>query len=309
MSYNEKEKMVRRAVKQHFVEWAYVEVDEWQLVLGDKFSAEVERVVHARDAQVKVFEGYFGSFDAANLRAALGEQEVEGFGLRETEIEDLRKKARNALAPYNRFTLTALGARPDDVADYKTWSLRDSYNAPELTWLSIGLEPSDDLEGGSGRLGSKSNRIDPFVAKERQKRLEIIYCSKKLGIHYNSSRRASAQDAWEWIKSIDLRTPSGFRTMLETSGRRVAEFNSNGSLSTPPLKKEDAKIDPRAVRSISKLIAAMAKDGYGWNHKDLRSPIPGELESLCDQLGVPVSRETILKYMRMGATFFPGETD
>ena len=53
---------------------------------------------------------------------------------------------------------------------------------------------------------------------------------------------------------------------------------------------------------MAKLLTAIAIEEYGYKPNSRRSPIPGEIESICDRQGLPVSKETILKYLRLGTS-------
>ena len=72
-------------------------------------------------------------------------------------------------------------------------------------------------------------------------------------------------------------------------------------------KKDGAaeKIDKREKIALAKLVAALAIDGYGYNPGSIRSPIPKEIEGICDKLGLGLTSETIRKYLRLGATHLP----
>ena len=59
--------------------------------------------------------------------------------------------------------------------------------------------------------------------------------------------------------------------------------------------------DPREVRSLARLLTAIAIEEYGYQPSALRSPIPKEMESICDRQGLSVTRDTILKFLRLGA--------
>ncbi|SFR36381.1 hypothetical protein SAMN04488005_0962 [Yoonia tamlensis] len=74
----------------------------------------------------------------------------------------MRKAAFTAIAPRNKFVLIAIGASPDEAADSKMWSLRDSFDGQELMWLSLGLEPTPELNEqfqNIGQGGETSTRL------------------------------------------------------------------------------------------------------------------------------------------------------
>ena len=302
----DQKKLIRQAVTRHFVEWAYLEVGECRLALGNGFRSVVESFVQKRDAQVGIFEDYFAGLEGDNLLAAAGKLQVEGFGLIEDEIARIRDADFSALKPRTRIILIAIGVYPEEAADYKMWGLRDSFESKELMWLSLGFEPTENLSDSLTEFRNGSGKLDPFIGKEALKRLEIINRSRTLAAYGRYS--VDGRKALDWLNSIDLDVPSGFRLMLETSHERLTGEAVSGQ-GKSEIETGNFQMDPRALRSLSKLIAAIAIEEYGWNPADKRSPIPGELESICDRQGLSVSRETILKYLRMGVSQSKGRTN
>lgn len=58
-------------------------------------------------------------------------------------------------------------------------------------------------------------------------------------------------------------------------------------------KNEEKILTNRERHTLYKMLIAMAKDGYGYNHVASKSPFPEELEDILDRLGLPVSDDTI----------------
>lgn len=56
--------------------------------------------------------------------------------------------------------------------------------------------------------------------------------------------------------------------------------------------------NPKSTNTLLKMIAVMAIDGYGYKPKENKSKIPGEISAGADILGVPISSETVLKWLR-----------
>lgn len=303
MSSSEAKTLIRRAVCRHFVLWAYVREEECLLAFGDGFRAKVESFLETRNEHVKLFERYCASLDAKVLKTLADVSKPAGLEQHANELTKLRKAAFTALAPRNKYVLIAIGASPDEAADYKMWSLRDSFDGQELMWLSLGLEPTPELNEQFQKYRSGWGDFDAFVGKEAVKRLDIINRSETLGVYGSGTARGTR--AREWFDSVELEAPTGFGDMLQTTAVRLDARDQSQNVVASSGSVKASSPDPRGVRSIAKLVAAMATDGYGWDHSDKRSPIAGELESVCDKLGVSVSRETILKYLRMGASYFP----
>ena len=115
--------------------------------------------------------------------------------------------------------------------------------------------------------------------------------------------RLSADRLLDWIVESEFPTTEAFIGVLKRAGERT-------NLRTSSKNGDNEKLDKREVATVAKVITALAIDGYGYQPNSKRSPIPGELEGVCDRLGLSVSRETILKYLRMGSKFLnENETD
>jgi len=64
---------------------------------------------------------------------------------------------------------------------------------------------------------------------------------------------------------------------------------------------DDKTVSSRERNTLYKMLIAMAKDGYGYDHNATKSPFPKELEGILDRLGLPVSDDTIRKKLREAA--------
>lgn len=53
----------------------------------------------------------------------------------------------------------------------------------------------------------------------------------------------------------------------------------------------------------------MAVDGYGYIPTASRSPLPKEIEGVLDRLGIPVSDDTIRKWLKEAAEQLPSVSD
>ena len=59
------------------------------------------------------------------------------------------------------------------------------------------------------------------------------------------------------------------------------------------------------MRAVARIITAIAIEEYGYNPDALRSPIPKEIEGIMSRLGLEGSAETVLKYLKIGASDLP----
>jgi len=106
----------------------------------------------------------------------------------------------------------------------------------------------------------------------------------------------------EWIKSVNLEVHSGFTALLQNKSSSV-HLTRKG---TADLENSE-QMDGREKLSMSKLIAAMAIDAYGYDPKARRSDIPIEIQGIADRMGLELSSNTIRKYLKKGAELIPEE--
>ncbi|MFG5382454.1 hypothetical protein [Yoonia sp. R2-816] len=64
-------------------------------------------------------------------------------------------------------------------------------------------------------------------------------------------------------------------------------------------------MEGRELASLSKLLTAIAIHEYGYDPTQRRSPIPQAIQDTCDKLGLPMSADTIRKYLQIGAKHLP----
>lgn len=300
MEHEQKLALIRAAVENHLGDFAYYETDEVKIKLGRTFENAVWKFLDRTGKWRDAFEGEFTEMSQEELEYYGSPQSRKADATISEGIRDLREAAFREIGKVHRYFLIAIGFYPQYLPDYEVWSMRDSFEPSELKWLSIGFCPTHQLITGNATYPDKGEKRDELLEREAEIRRGIIERSTKLQSYGQLSVKATS--AFEWVQSIDLAVPNGFRAMLrKASGRLNGQFEKTftGDYEAP------SKDDPRSVRTISKILVAMAVDGYGWRPDDLRSPIPGEIEAVCDRLGVGVTRETVLKYLRMGASQMP----
>lgn len=303
MLSSEKESIIREAVQKHFVDWAYLVVDEPHLSLGAKFLADVRAFVKVRDDHVSIFESYFLGLDEADLWAAAGRIEVEGFGLHENEIGRLRSTALTSLGSRRKAISTAIGLYPDDLADYDMWGLRDSFTERELMWLSMGFEPTKALGDALEEFKHGRNKLEDTIGNEALKRLDIIKRSATLGSHGHF--QVKGPNALEWFNSINLDAPRGFRAMIEVSAKRQNgdSQKETAKKTEPQSKTEEPKLTSQERSTMLKLIAAMACEQYGFDPMAARSETASRIRDDVEQIGQTMDSKTIRKWLTEAATF------
>ncbi len=292
----------RKAVKRHLFDWAYLECSGASLALGNNFRTEISELLVARDHHVEILEDFFSHLSPEYLKAACGEIRLDNFADEEAEIRMLCDRARRGMPGRTKTHLVAIGVYPEVLADFGSWAMRDRFYANELVWLSIGLEPTDTLNKDFKEFRAGRGRMDKVLAREVHLRLETVNRSQELAVFNKSS--TSAVNAHRWLNSVRLEVPQGFRDMLQTASARLEARSVPAKISHPV---ESKKPDSREIRSMACLVTAIAIKEYGYSPTAKRSPIPGEIEVICDHLGLSVSRETILKYLRLGARELPDD--
>lgn len=145
------------------------------------------------------------------------------------------------------------------------------------------------------------------------------YVSDKLGRIWNlleSYEHSRPKDAEESFKDTVSRIRNNDR--LENyfpSGRKPKNSElgfTNDSLDEIELElgdKGNNEIKSRERDTLYKLIIGMAKDGYGYDYKAKRSPLPKELEGVLDRLGIPVSDDTIRSKLKKAAELLDDEEE
>lgn len=235
--------------------------------------------------------------------AAAGRIEVEGFGLNENEIQQLRVAALTALNPRRQAILTAIGLFPDDLADYDMWGLRETFTEKELMWLSMGFEPNKALDDTLERFKYGSGKLEAAIGIEALKRLSIIERSATLGSLVTWG--VSGPKALEWFDSINLHSPRGFRDMIVISAKRQNGDNRKETVQETTLqsKADESTITSQERSTLLKLIAAMSCEQYGFDPAATRSETTSRIRDDIEQIGQTMDGKTIRKWLNEAATF------
>jgi len=220
----------------------------------------------------------------------------------QTQIDELKIHWREVRsdAPVGQRTsvinLAGLG-KPNLVADYEHWSRMEWIELKEALWLAVGLDPRRDwstmLTPNGQRKPGHRRELD-FLDEQLEPLLRFVMRVEP--IH----KRFRGPELLVWIEATGFPVHPDFIKMLKSKASRVSnskskQKNDDSRKGTPVIE------DPRAVRTVAKIIAAIAIEEYGYDPSGIRSPIPKEIESICDRQGLAVSRETILQYLRIGA--------
>lgn len=267
-------------------------------LLGDRYAREVEIAGEFLGRCISEQRNVLKGRSLDDLRENYDDR---GFSVTEAETENwasVRSQMSRVLKS-PRTVQAGLG-NPDYAAEYEYWSRMDWFSVREAVWLSVGLEPRFDWEGVLSASPARNRAASPHLqhAKDLTDQLERFARRSMM-----DRGRLSPGKLLAWMVESEFPTTAAFIGVLKKAKERT-------SLKASSTNGDNEKLDKREVATVAKAITALAIDGYGYQPNSKRSPIPGELEGVCDRLGLSVSRETILKYLRMGSKFLnENETD
>lgn len=202
-------------------------------------------------------------------------------------------------------------------AKYDYWSKAAYFSLDEILWLSVGLEPLPEFIRAVTHSSQGATQRDPVVTHIMAQR-ELFRRSLDPNDY---GRRQTAQSVLDWANRVQHDLHPDFRRMLEAVVQReaapdVALASTLASLDAtlvgavekqvaPANGKPDQRIDPRERLGMAKLLVAVAIEQFGYVPDSKRSPIPIELQDIAARLGLEISHDTILKYLRLGAQHLP----
>ncbi|WP_431301059.1 hypothetical protein [Tabrizicola sp. BL-A-41-H6] len=202
-------------------------------------------------------------------------------------------------------------------AKYDYWAKAAYFSLDEILWLSVGLEPLPEFIRAVDRPSQSATQRDPVVTHIMAQR-ELFRRSLDPNDY---GRRQTAQSVLNWANRVQHELHPGFRRMLEAMVQRevapdVGLALTSASLDVTPVGaveqqvaqangKPDQRLDPRERLGMAKLLVAVAIEQFGYDPDSKRSPIPIELQDIAARLGLEISRDTILKYLRLGAQHLP----
>lgn len=295
----ERDELVRMAVKRHFFDWAYNGVHRNALCLGPEYKSSLnafaDRVSNARAPIEEMMRAY----STEQLAIAAGLNRVHLEPDLEKQLTKVCDNARHFVRPYDKLGLISLGAYPEELADYKYWAMRDSLSIRELVWLSIGLEPNETSDPYFQDRPSSS--FKPYALLKRESNLRLRLFKSARGLAGASYDRIESTKIHDWLNLVDLEVPQGFRAALECAWQRLQQASVEQIEQQSRESKIERKPEPREMRSMAKVLTAIAVEEFGYDIRSKRSPIPKEIEGICDRHGLSVSKETILKYLRLGS--------
>lgn len=174
-------------------------------------------------------------------------------------------------------------------ADFSYWARMEYWTNQEACCLSIGFNPQE--VNGSFRFSSKDSPEGYYYS-----RLEMI---KRWSDVEGRGTGHSPAEFCEWALKKGIEVNTG---LLQA----VADATKIAPAKDSALAGEnERRFENREKSSLATLVVAMAIDAYGYDPLAARSPIPKEIQSIADRLGLEISLDTIRKYLKLGAKKLP----
>lgn len=298
MEFNLRQKIFLKTAAP-FLQWAKPEEPP---VLGPDFAACIERNEEAVKKQKMLIHDWLNEQSNDDLATKFDENGLATEGEAKRWQGNRYTVAANSVKDFRPIVAATFGA-PRLMADFNHWSMAAFFELEEALWLSFGLEPNGQYNGK--KVAAVSQRpeldlIDIFVERRRE----------LLRREFNPAvfgRRIHPADLYVWIKRVGLEVHQGFERMLLKMQLPEAPYQTADDMLQPGVAEKQKRPDEREKRSLAKLLVAIAIQEYGYRPDQARSPIPKEMQDIADGLGLTVSRDTILKYLRLGASELPDD--
>lgn len=239
----------------------------------------------------------FSTFEIEDLSHILENGRRAGNEKIDKCIGQFQEKARQFIRSKSAYMKAGLGVE-GYFADYDYWAMHERIQMLESLWLSVGLEPREDLiNRAKNSLDRPLETIPNTWDREMGRRRELFL--RKFSSY--AVRELPIEKFTTWIYSIKLELHPDYKNMLDTiveRKRQNAEVDTTSPVADRPL-------EGREFASASTLIAAMAIDAYGYDPTQKRSPVPNEMQGIIDRLGLSISADTIRKYLKTGSRNLP----
>lgn len=185
---------------------------------------------------------------------------------------------------------------PDHVADFDYWAKMPGFSIEELTCLSIGIEPDNFPKKTFLDLGKSDPKVYGLAIQFLLRRYEQLKRQFEL---YSYKVRADPKDFLIWVDRVGFKTHPEFYRQLRQYHDVADVVSSNAKGKGEPMQRE--------IDKIAQLITAMAIDDYGYRPSQLKSSTPKDICDLAAEMGLQISTDTILKYLKIGASFIPDD--
>lgn len=175
--------------------------------------------------------------------------------------------------------------------DFNHWSKMALWSLKEAKLITMGLDPAYNYKPPR----SFDQKASPLMGRydKLSELIERAYKAKEL------KNPLCPVEYYAWAKRHDIDLPPILEKLL------IPRSKDKG-LEEPQQTKE-SKLDPRERETLLKLIIGMAIDFYGYDPKASKSPIPKELEGILDRQGLPISDDTIRKWLKEASKLLSSE--
>lgn len=184
------------------------------------------------------------------------------------------------------------------VADFEYWAKMPSFTVEEMACLSVGIAPKDFPKEVSENLNA--DNIERLSAPAHFLVMRCRQLTRKF-ITGPYDSHIGPRTFLAWAEQVSFEVHDEFLSHLRQYHDEAPE-----SLQAPGANGQAAKKpDQREIDKIAQLFTALAIDGYGYRPLLGRSSIPNEIADIASAMGMEISTDTILKYLRHGAKFIP----
>lgn len=196
---------------------------------------------------------------------------------------------------------TAGLGKPGQMANVGYWSKMSFLTIDEVLWLSVGLEPSASEEQLDREPRVGVVEIPPVVfLRRRQEQLKRGINTRGYGQNFDG------KTIFDWVTRVGFDIHPRFREVLRLMNAAFPTAAHEITAQSEVINLAKVKgPDRRESKSLSTLILAMAIDHYGFDPDAGRSAVPKEIADLMAGLGLDMTQETVLKYLRMGRHHLP----
>lgn len=252
------------------------------------------------------------------------------------EIEDLYHQEMQKV--YKEMDENRFFNKPDAEADFDYWAKMPEWTIKEAVALSFGKSP----DVMATRIKEIPVNNSPFIEKYL-KLTELVIRAKKAKLFTNSTItflddqilpykfvnwtqlneiEFPAELAEKVLKIYEVNKPP--KTEYEQTLEKLKSLNTPNKVPETPLtdmakrhleakKENNKKLIPNAPKplhtkekeTLLKIIIGLAVDGYGYDPKASKSPIPKEISGNLALHGVSVSDDTIRKWLKEAAEYLP----
>ncbi|MEP1443496.1 MAG: hypothetical protein ABJK39_10870 [Hyphomicrobiales bacterium] len=123
-----------------------------------------------------------------------------------------------------------------------------------------------------------------MLTSDNATQIEDVRVFEKIGLDLNANKKVKPHEFTEWAASLKIDFPN-----LVSKNERSTGF----------LKSDE--LNPKERESLLKLVIGMALEQYGYDPNAARNEVTSNIATDLETNGVPLDKDTILKWLREGA--------